>query len=270
MNIYYNSSLPRAGSTLISNIIAQNPMFYCTPTSGLASLILNSKRIYNNSSEFKAQDSKEMENCFLSFAKHGMHGYFKGVTNKLHILDKSRDWAINYGLLEKIQDKPKVICMVRDVRAIYSSMEKNFRKNPHKENHVQNPSKLVGTTLDKRIDLWADGLPVGIAMDRLKDVFQQGLDKHILFIRYEDLMSKPNDVMNRVYDYLHVDRFEHSFDKIQQLTHEDDTVHGIYGDHKLREEFKMLPNDFEQVLGIELSNKIKNTYPWFFNRFYSE
>jgi hypothetical protein len=149
-------------------------------------------------------------------------------------------------------------------------MEKNFRKNPHKENHVQNVQKLVGTTLDKRIDIWADGLPVGIAMDRLKDIFQQGLDKHMLFVRYEDLMSKPHDVMNRIYDYLHVDRFEHSFDKIQQLTHEDDTVHGIYGDHKLREEFKMLPNYFEQVLGIELSNKIKNTYLWFFNKFYSE
>ena len=83
-------------------------------------------------------------------------------------------------------------------------------------------------------------------------------------------MSNPHDVMNRIYDYLHVDRFEHSFDKIQQLTHEDDTVHGIYGDHTLREEFKMLPNDFEQVLGIELSNKIKNTYKWFFNKFYPE
>ena len=268
--IYYNSSLPRAGSTLISNIIAQNPKFYCTPTSGLSSLILNSKSAYNSGEAFKAQDSKEMENAFLSFAKHGMQGYFKGITDKSHILDKSRDWAINYGLLEKIQDNPKVICMVRDVRSIYSSMEKNFRKNPHKENHVQNVQKLVGTTLDKRIDLWADGLPVGIAMDRLKDIFQQGLDKHMLFIRYEDLMSNPHDVMNRIYDYLHVDRFEHSFDKIKQLTHEDDTVHGIYGDHTLREEFKMLPNDFEQVLGIELSNKIKNTYPWFFNKFYYE
>jgi hypothetical protein len=75
--------------------------------------------------------------------------------------------------------------------------------------------------------------------------------------------------MDKVYDYLGVDRFEHSFDKIEQLTHEDDGVHGIYGDHALREEFKMLPNDFEEILGIELSYKIKNTYQWFFNKFYS-
>ena len=268
-NVYYNSSLPRAGSTLLSNIVAQNPDFYCTPTSGLSDLLLNSRQSYINSQAIKSQDSSVMETAFFGYMSAGIQGYFQGITEKNNVLDKSRDWAIHYRLLEKIQEKPKVICMVRDIRAIYSSMEKNFRKNPHKENHVQNAVKLVGTTLDKRIDIWADGLPVGIAMDRLKDIFQQGLDKHILFVRYEDLMSRPRETMDRVYDYLGVDRFDHSFDKIEQLTHEDDSVHGIYGDHTLREEFKMLPNDFEEILGIELSHKIKNTYQWFFNKFYS-
>jgi len=268
-NIYYNSSLPRAGSTLLSNIIAQNPTFYCTPTSGVSDYLLNSMSVYNTSQAVIAQDKSEMELSFFNYIKFGMQGYFQSITKKKNILDKSRDWVINYRLLEAIQESPKVICMVRDVRAIYSSMEKNFRKNPHKINHVQEPVNLVGTTLDKRIDIWADGLPVGIAMDRLKDIFQQGLDKHILFIRYEDLMSSPKETMNQVYDYLEIERFEHSFDKITQVTVEDDSVHGIYGDHTLREEFKMLPNDFEEVLGIELSEKIKHTYQWFFNKFYS-
>ena len=41
--IFFNSSLPRSGSTLLQNLIAQNPEFYCTPTSGLGDLILNAK-----------------------------------------------------------------------------------------------------------------------------------------------------------------------------------------------------------------------------------
>ena len=76
-------------------------------------------------------------------------------------------------------------------------MEKNFRKNPHRESHIQNAPQLVGTTLDKRINIWADGVPVGIAMDRLKDCIQQGLDKKMLFIRYEDLMENPENEMKR-------------------------------------------------------------------------
>lgn len=126
--IFYNSSLPRAGSTLISNIIAQNPKFYCTPTSGLADLIMNAKATYNQSQAFQAQDRYEMESAFLNYSKFGMQGYFQGITDKPYILDKSREWGINYGLLNMLQNNPKIICMVRDVRAIYASMEKNLEK----------------------------------------------------------------------------------------------------------------------------------------------
>lgn len=265
--IFFNSSLPRAGSTLISNIIAQNPKFYCTPTSGLADLILNAKSTYNHSQAFQAQDRDEMEMAFLNFAKFGMQGYFQGITNKPYILDKSRDWAINYSLVSRLQKSPKMICMVRDVRAIYASMEKNFRKNPHRENFVQNPQQLVGTTLDKRIDIWADTVPVGIAMDRIKDLFQQNLAQNVLFIRYEDLMSNPENEMDRIYEYFDIERYPHTFDKITQVTQENDVVHGIYGDHVLREKFEMNPNDFEDVLGYEICQKIKNTYQWFFDKF---
>ena len=36
--IFFQSSLPRAGSTLLQNIIGQNPEFYVTPTSGVLEL----------------------------------------------------------------------------------------------------------------------------------------------------------------------------------------------------------------------------------------
>ena len=31
--IFFNSSLPRSGSTLLQNILAQNPRFHCSATS---------------------------------------------------------------------------------------------------------------------------------------------------------------------------------------------------------------------------------------------
>lgn len=33
--IFYNSSLPRSGSTLLQNVFNQNPDMYATPTSGV-------------------------------------------------------------------------------------------------------------------------------------------------------------------------------------------------------------------------------------------
>ena len=266
--ILFNSSLPRSGSTLLQNVIGQNPEIFVTPTSGLSDLILSCKNIYNHSQSFKAQDAHQMQSAFLGFCRAGMQGYFNLLTNKPMVLDKSRDWGINYGLLEMFSDSPKVICMVRDARAIFASMEKNFRKNPHRENHVQNPQELVGTTLNKRIDIWAGGIPVGIAMDRIKDMMQQGIDKKVLFIRYEDLMSNPEQEIRRFYDYIKKPYYEaHDFENVTQITHENDIVHGIYGDHVLREKFEKKPDDFMDILGYELSTNIKNHYKWFYDYF---
>ena len=189
--ILFNSSLPRAGSTLFQNLVSDNPEFYCTPTSGLADLILNAKNTYNHSQAIMAQDRQAMEKAFLGFCRAGIQGYFNNITEKKIILDKSRDWGVNYGLLNLINAEPKIVCMVRDLRAVYASMEKNFRKNPHKENHIQNVPSLIGTTLRKRVDIWATSVPVGVAVERLRDIIDQKIDKKILFIRACHRLGKP-------------------------------------------------------------------------------
>ena len=266
--IFYSSSLPRAGSTLFQNIMADNPDFYCTPTSGLIELVLNAKNIFNQSQAFQAQDLNKMERPLVEFCRKGMEGYFDSLTDAPYVLDKSREWSINYDLINRLFPNPKIICMVRDPRAIYASMEKNFRKNPTRNSGVQDANQLVGTTLDKRINHWADNVPVGLSMDRLKDCMQQGIGKKMLFVRYEDLMSNPEQEIRRVYEYLELPYYEgHNFETVTQHTHENDTVHGVFGDHTLRTKFEKLPDDYEDVLGYDLSTNIKNTYPWFYTNF---
>lgn len=265
---FFNSSLPRSGSTLFQELCNQNPDFYATPTSGFLELIYGAKGNYQNSTEFKAQNPELMDKAFLYFCRSAMDGYFNALTTKKYVLDKNRGWGISYNLANQFYPNPKIVCMVRDLRAVFASMEKNFRKNPTKENHVQNPSQLVGTTLKKRIDIWADGLPVGISLDRLKDMIDQGIDKNILFIRYEDLMAHPEQEMRRFYEYTELPYYEgHNFVEIKQKEHENDSVHGIYGDHKLRKKFEKLPDDYEDILGFELCQAIKNSYGWFYRYF---
>ena len=55
--IFYNSSLPRSGSTLLQNVFNQNPKIYATPTSGVVQF-LELIRMTFSQAEFKAQDSK--------------------------------------------------------------------------------------------------------------------------------------------------------------------------------------------------------------------
>jgi sulfotransferase len=261
--LFFQSSLPRAGSTLLQNILAQNPDIYATPTSGVLELVYAARANYSNSPEFKAQDPELMKNAFLSFCKEGLTGFYESITDKKYVVDKSRGWGVHYGFLQQIVDKPKVVCMVRDLRDIYTSMEKNFRKNQHKDFGIVNHSDLKGTSTPKRIDIWANSQPVGMAIERLQEIFRQGINENMMFVKYEDLCLYPDLIMRKIYEYFEIPYFEHDFENIEQITKEDDEVYGIFGDHKIKKTLELLPSDAQKILGSDICDWIYNNYGWY-------
>ena len=265
--IFFQSSLPRAGSTLFQNVMGQNPDFYVTPTSGLLELVYAARNNYTNSPEFKAQEASLMRKGFAGFCNAGLQGFFNEVTDKPYVLDKSRGWGIHYGFLNSFYPDPKIICMIRDLRGIFASMEKNFRKNQDKDSGIVNHATMQGTTTEKRIDIWANGQPVGLAVERLQQIFKEGINKKMLFVKYEDFAKNPAQEMQRVYAYLGLPYFEHDYDKVEQITQEDDSVYGIYGDHQIRTKIEPLKESYKEVLGAHASNWIKNNYKWFYDEF---
>jgi len=265
--IFFQSSLPRAGSTLLQNVIGQNLDFYVTPTSGVLELLYASRGNFTSSPEFKAQNQKEMEVAFKSYCKGGLEGFFNGITDKPYVMDKSRGWGIHYNFLNSFYPNPKIICMVRDLRGVYASMEKNFRKNQHLDSGIINHSQMKGTTTEKRVDIWATTQPVGLAIERIYQIIREGIDKNILFIRFEDFCLNPKQEMDKIYSYLNLPIYSHDFNNVEQLTQEDDSIYGIYGDHKIKKEVKPIKDDWDQVLGVNLCNNIKQRYLWYYNYF---
>jgi len=263
--IFFQSSLPRAGSTLLQNVMGQNPDFYVTPTSGVLELVYAARANYTNSPEFQAQDSQIMKDGFLNFCNQGVFGFFNAITDKPYVIDKSRGWGVHYGFLNSFYPEPKVICMVRDLRGIFASMEKNFRKNQHKESGIVDHSKMVGTTTEKRIDVWSQSQPVGLAVERLYQIHKEGINQKMLFVRFEDFTTNPDKEMKRIYEYLGLPYFKHDFDNVQQITKEDDEVYGIYGDHKIKSKIEPLKQDFKDVLGVNACNWVKQKYQWFYD-----
>ena len=265
--IFYNSSLPRAGSTLIQNILGQNPDIHTTPTSGVYEILSACRTIYTDGIEFKAQDSKTMESGIKSLLKSAIYGFYEPLTTKPYVIDKCRGWSAEYEFINAYDPNPKIICMIRDIRAIYASLEKKYRKNPLVDHHIANWGNLQGTTTDKRMHVWSNNPPIGPSMDRLYQVLVQGLHKNILFIKFEELCLDPDTQLKRVYEYLELPYFKHDFKNIPQITFEDDKWYGIFGDHVIRNELKPVQNDFHEVLGINACRIIEETYRWFFNDF---
>lgn len=265
--LFFQSSLPRSGSTLLQNILAQNPDFYTTPTSPLADYVTVMRDVYTNNPNVNAQDEHQMKSAFKNICKRGIEGYFEALTDKKYVVDKSRVWMSDFDFLSFIRDEePKILCTIRDLRDVFTSNEKNFRKNPHKSR--ANFGLGDANTLPKRIDVWASSNNfTGNAIDSLNDAIRVGLADKVLFVKYENLCLYPEKTLKRVYDYLGVTEFKHNFDYVEQITQEDDKLHGIFGDHKIRNNVELIPSNAKQILGQEVCDWIYNNYKWFFDYF---
>lgn len=264
--IFFNSSLPRSGSTLLQNIIGQNQNFYVTPTSGVLELVFGARANYTNSPEFRAQDVDDMRLAFKSFCRDGVFGFYNSLTDKPYVMDKSRGWGYYRDFLDFFYPNPKIVCMIRDPRSIFSSMEKNFRKNPDKSS-MTSDKDMTNVTTEQRVDTWVNSQPVGIALERLKQIIKEKKDKQILFVKYENLTKNPLRELNRVYKYLEIDGCEHNFENVEQLTKEDDEVYGVFGDHKIQNKVTSKNPDYKDILGLSTSNWVKQNYSWFYEIF---
>ena len=266
--IFYNASFPRSGSTILQNIMMQNPDIYSTPTSGVIELLTTTRTIYSTGDAFKAQDQELMKSGFKGFCKEGLYGFFNGVTDRPYVIDKSRAWGGYYRFLDFIEENPKIIVMVRDLRPVFASMEKNFRKNPDKDPLFVNSNELLNMTPESRLVHFSNKPPIGPSIEWLKDIIQQGLADKLLFIRFEDLCQNPENEIRRVYQYLGIPYFKHDFDNLEQLTWENDVIHGMFGDHKIKTGKLELPKDDSlEVLGQNGCNSIVSSYEWFFKTF---
>jgi len=98
-------------------------------------------------------------------------------------------------------------------------------------------------------------------------MIRQGIDKKVLFVKYEDLCLYPESQMTRIYQYLDIPNFQHDFENIEQLTKEDDEVYGSFGDHTIRKQLKLIPSTANQILGKDVTKWIYENYQWFYEQF---
>lgn len=264
-NIFYNASFPRSGSTLLQNILAQNPDIHATPTNGLADLIQAGKEVLNTS-DFHAQDEDTIKQAYINFCRGGMSAFFNDITDKKYILDKGFKWSIELPFLQLLNgEPPKMIIVVRDLREVFASMEEGYRKKSYKTFSNVNWDTLEYTTLSKRIALYANSSPLGPSIDAFMEIVNWKLDKHVCFIKFEDLCRFPDPIIRTVYDYLEIPFYQHDFNNVEQVTDHNDNLYLF--SHKVRKEVKPIEPKAKHILGEDACNWIYKEYEWFFKYF---
>jgi len=264
--LIFNTSMPRSGSEVIQVILHQNPRIYGSVTSPLLEYQFAARGNYELP-EVKSQDPVLMQKAFISMCKGMAHSYYTEITTRPVIVDKNRGWMHYYEWVDQWNPNPKMICMVRDLRSIVASMEKAFRKNQHTPCGPDNPGTIQNMTVPARAHHWLTTQPIGLALQRTFDVFRRGVDKNMLFVKYEDLCMHPQQTMNRIYDYIGEPTFAHDFDNIRKQVLENDSYFGIYGKHTVAPKLQLIPFDFKEILGLDTCANLRANYTWYFDTF---
>lgn len=258
--------MPRACSTLLQNILNQNPEIYATPTDGVIELLNGARERFTSSDEFRASTDQDlMLKAWRNFAKAGINAYCETLSEKPNIVLKGRGYKGNIAWVESFMgENPLIICCVRDLRGIVASFEKMYRKNPDKISQWYIPNENRGTTVSKRVDMYVKNIPVSISLDQILDNIEQKTDNKFMFIRAEDLTSRPQDILNELYNRLHLKPFAHNFNNIEQSTFENDVIHGLDNElHTIKNKLEPINNDYEEIIGKENCDWINSEYSWY-------
>jgi sulfotransferase len=261
--IFYLGGLPRSGSTLLCNILAQNQsIFVSKATSGCAELLYRVKNMWDLIIEHKAEGINYDQ--ISNVLKNILYSYH--LTDKNYIIDKSRNWIGMLDTLNSIAtNKPKIIVPVRNINEILASFEKLWRQSNGISSWSFGAEDFpAAVTTAGRCELWANmKYPVGLCFNRIKDAIERGNKSNLLFVEFDDLTQKPAKTMEKIYEYLELPLFHHDFDNVIQVTEEDDVgVHKIPNLHKIRPKVEAIPHYSYNILGKELAEKYSNLEIW--------
>ncbi len=245
---YFISGLPRSGSTLLCNILAQNPRFHTTSTSGIMDVMFGVRNQWDKLVEFKASPNPEGKLRVL----RGILGSYHSNTDKPVVFDKCRGWLSLLEMAEEVLGhKAKVLVPVRDMRDVLASFEKLFRETAKTAQIAQEGQNYFGfQTVQGRVDMWMKpDQPVGLAYNRITDAIRRGYSDRMFLVNFDDLTSHPKETMKAIYKFLGEEPFEHDFNNVKQVTWENDDVHGMKGLHDIRSKVEPVPEQWPNVLG---------------------
>lgn len=229
-HIYFVAGLPRSGSTLLMNLLGQNPNHYVTPTSGLIEIFCRVKNQWRDCHEFKTEGLDKVIHRVEGALDGMLHGYFKReiLAGKVSF-DKSRGWLQYIEDLETVLGrKIKVLVTVRDLADILASFEKIYRKRGIEYIYPQGPEFFQAQTIIGRAEnLLLDGSVVGITINRLRDAILRGVRDRLVIVPYGSLTHHPRETMNAIHQQLDLPPFDYDPDNVEQLTFEDDLIHGM-------------------------------------------
>jgi sulfotransferase len=233
---HFMAGLPRSGSTVLSALLNQNPEIYASPQTDLLSML------YELESKIPSYESYRAKLMHPNFASvlYGMADTFYTPIDKPVVIDKNRGWGTPYNwdnLSLYVNPEGKVILTMRPILEVLASFIRIAQKtNKATASMPYLNDNLWATHYRNATDAQVESIMAANGeMDRaifsIANLINNHRDKvHVVW--FDDLLDRPQETMNGIYDFLGLNLFEHNFNNIKSVdNHDDFSGYGVLGLH---------------------------------------
>jgi sulfotransferase len=265
--VHYLAGLPRSGNTLLSSILNQNPEIYSSPLSPVCDYLWSFDGILSTHENIVLSGDRESS---FSVIKNIFNNYYSDIDKSI-IFDRNKYWGLylNAEIIKKyINTNPKIVLTVRPILEILASYISIL---PKTDSYLDNdmlaygwPSKPYLSTNDNRCDfLMRAGGEIDRLLYSIVEAKKPENKDNYLLVEYQDLVDKPKETMDSIYNFIGLNSYDHNFGNIKKNEISNDLAIGLpQGMHKIRQTLSKKSISPEKVLSEYVMTKYSQKEFW--------
>ena len=268
--IIYISGLPRAGSTLMCQLLAQHPEIYSTGhSSPLCSILKRIRHTTSDMSFLLAQLDNDFElvhqRLLMSF-RGFINGWFEEAREPF-VVDKNRGWLKLIETVQLLDPEFRMIVLTRDLKQIFGSIEAQHRKTQLIEfpDHID-PDSAANRAHNLFSNKGVIGGPLR-SIEQMLDIEDDELRGRICYVDFDELITNSKNTMAFVYNWLELDPIKLDIEQLTVRKHESDSHYHFKFPHKTYSSIK--PHSTRSI-PKRIDIEIEQGFKWFYEQFYPD
>ena len=225
------AGLPRTGSTLLLNVLAQNKKFHIESNSGLCQLMWDMQTSCKINCSEQLLANNKLDSVSQNIIGSLPSLYYQDVSNKT-IFDKCRPWASSSNIemaKNYISKDIKAIVLVRPIDEIIKSIAKlHFDSGGNESIYEELMNEKSSWVMNS---FFATLLAAQSKADNL------------LFLSYNNIVNDLKNVIDKIYDFTNENKINHNTTNIKTIIKEDESVYDYPEIHNVRSKVSKTPNN---------------------------
>jgi len=263
------AGLPRAGSTVLCQLLGEHPEIHCEGhSSPLCNALLMLRRCISDDQFMLSQLDNHFERSYANM-KSAMQGFLHGwhaQSGKAMVVDKNRAWLHCIELLLHLDPEARLVVPIRELGQVYGSIEAQHQKTILLDfgDHLGDYDRF-----GRADQLFAADRVIGSPLSSLRAIEELPPDVRgrLYFVKFENLMAHPAATMDGIYAWLGIEPHRIDPQKMQVRPHESDSHYRFKYRHRQQ---SVIAAPQRHEIPPRIQAHIRKACAWYYEWFYPE